>query len=252
METNKIDKEYLEQDSQYSFPYHFLVENKNGNIIKPFKVNYWLFDYMRLIKYLKKRIEEKNFKNLLDFGSGEGRLIFELNKESKNNFYGFEISQTAKHFFKAFNPNIKLIENLDELSGYKNFFDIVTLTEVIEHIPDDSVNKSILAIVDSLKSGGFLFVTAPHKNQPVLKKHYRHYDSSSLLKSFAEDKFELIEKKFLFKYSLTKKILLKIFFNRFFLINFNFMYKIFFNANKNNIFGNEKNCETIFLILKKK
>ena len=253
MEKDLIKSQYEEQDSQYTFPYHFLVENYKEQIIKPFKVNYWLYDYMRLLNYLKKKINEREYTNLLDFGSGEGRLIFELRKKDLNkNFYGFEISESAKYFFKAFNPKVKLVEKLEDLDNFKNFFDTITFSEVIEHIPDESIERSISTITHCLKSGGFLLVTAPHKNQVVQKKHYRHYDSNSLLKNFDQNKFELIEKKFLFKKSLTKKILSKFFFNRLFLINFNFMYKIFFHLNKSNLFGEENNCETILLILKKK
>ena len=53
MEKDLIKSQYEEQDSQYTFPYHFLVENYKEQIIKPFKVNYWLYDYMRLLNYLK-------------------------------------------------------------------------------------------------------------------------------------------------------------------------------------------------------
>jgi len=253
METDKITKDkFKEQESQYNFPYHFLVENNEDKIIKPFKVYYWLYDYMRLINYLKLKVNEKNYKNILDFGCGEGRFLFELKKKKLDKkFFGFEISKSAKLFFRAFNPEIKLFDKTEDILKYKNYFDVITFSEVIEHIPDENVKENISLITSLLKKGGYLFVTAPHKNLPIQKKHYRHYDSNDLMTNFDQSKFELVNKEFLFKSSFTKKILNKIFFNRLFLINFDFMYKIFFHINKNNFSGNENNCETIFLTLKK-
>ena len=94
-------------------------------------------------------------------------------------------------------------------------------------------------------------MTAPHKNIPVHKKHYRHYNSENLLQNFTSKKFELIEKS-----SYLKKIFLtflrKLFFNRFFIINSNLFYKLYYKVNSKFFFGNENNCETILIKLKKK
>ena len=133
----------------------------------------------------------------------------------------------------------------------KQKFLLITFSEVIEHIPDENVKENISLITSLLKKGGYLFVTAPHKNLPIQKKHYRHYDSNDLMANFDQSKLELVSKEFLFKSSFTKKLLNKIFFNRLFLINFDFMYKIFFHISKKNFSGNENNCETILLTLKK-
>ena len=116
MTQNKNDK-FHKQDFLYNFPYHFLPENNSNRIIKPFRVYYWIYDYIFLINFLIKKIRDINFENFLDFGCGDGRLINDLQKNIKENIYGYEISKRAASFFESFNQNIKLlkIKNLSSL-----------------------------------------------------------------------------------------------------------------------------------------
>ncbi len=245
------NKRFIAQDSLYEFPYHYLPEKINDTIIKPFRVKYWLYNYLNLIEYFKNFFSRYQNKNILDFGCGDGRLIYELKKNTQNKLYGYEISKKALLFFKAFNGNIELFENYDELNKKENYFDFIILSEVIEHIPDSEIKLNIELIHRILKSNGVLIVTAPHENVPVHKKHYRHYNSNALIGSFSNQKFELIERKFLFKQNIFLTILRKIFFNRYFLINSNILYKLYYKINKKFFFGKENNCESILLKLKK-
>ena len=103
-----------------------------------------------------------------------------------------------------------------------------------------------------MKKDAILTITAPSDNNPVTEKHYRHYNLNNLLKNFDKNKFDVIEKKFLFKSSIFKTIIRKIIFNRFFIINSNLVFKIYFYLNNFFFISDEKNCDTIFLLLKKK
>ena len=128
----------------------------------------------------------------------------------------------------------------------------MNFSEVIEHIPDENIGENIEIIYKIMKKGAILTITAPSDNHPVTEKHYRHYNLNNLLKNFDKSKFELIEKKFLFKSSIFKTIIRKIIFNRFFIINSNLVFKIYFYLNNFFFISDEKNCDTIFLLLKKK
>ena len=252
MNNNFENKKFISQDNLYEFPYHYLPEKINDIVIKPFRVKYWLYNYLNLVEYFKIFFSRFENKNILDFGFGDGRLIYELKNNSKNKLYGYEISKKALLFFKAFNEKITLFENYDELNKKENYFDFIILSEVIEHIPDSEIKLNVELIHKILKSNGELIVTAPHKNLPIHKKHYRHYNSDSLIESFSNQKFELIEKKFLFKQNIFLTILRKLFFNRYFIINSNILYKLYYKINKKFFFGDENNCEGILLKLKKK
>ena len=249
---NKKDEIFVKQDNLYNFPYHYLPQKHSDNIIKPFRVHFWLYDYVFLINYLRKKITNFKHDKFLDFGCGDGRFINEFQKSTKNKLYGYEISDKACLFYKAFNPGSILINEFNELKKYEHFFDAVNFSEVIEHIPDEKINENIEIIYKIMKKNAILTITAPSDNRAVTKKHYRHYNLNSLLKNFDKDKFEVIEKKFLFKSSIFKTIIRKIIFNRFFVINSNLVFKIYFYLNNFFFISNEKNCNTIFLLLKKK
>ncbi len=249
---NNSDK-FLAQDNLYYFPYHYLPTKTASNIIKPFKVYHWLYDYILMIDFIKSKIFNLSPSTVLDFGCGDGRLLFELKSEKKNQYFGYEISKRAKMLFNAFNPDIKLISELQDLKNYNNFFDVITFSEVIEHIPENEIKLNVDVIYSILKKNGTLIVTAPHENIPVHKKHYRHYNLNSLAQNFPEDKYEIIEKKFLFKKENNfTSILRKIFFNRYFIINSNLMHKIYYTYKKKFLFTDEKKSQTILLIYKKK
>jgi len=252
---SKINKsqKFLAQDNLYYFPYHYLPSKIANNIIKPFKVYHWLYDYILMIDFIKSKMFNLPSSNILDFGCGDGRLLFELKSYKENKYFGYEISKRANMLFNAFNPEIKLINDLQDLSGYKNFFDVITFSEVIEHIPDDQVKLNIDTIYSILKKNGLLIVTAPHENLPIHKKHYRHYNFNSLAENFSKDKYQIIEKKFLFKReNYFSSSLRKFFFNRFFLINSNLLHKFYYRYKKLRLFTEEKYSQTILLILKKK
>ena len=246
MNEKRKNPKFIVQDSLYNFPYHYLPENIEQKITKPFRVYYWLYDYLFLVNYLINRVNQFQFENLLDFGCGDGRFINDLKKIKRSNIYGYEISEQAALFFDAFNPGTKLIRDLKELSDYNNFFDIIIFSEVIEHIPDDQIKENIDAIYGCLKNNGFLIITAPHENNLVHKKHYRHYNSEKLLKNFDISKFELIDKKFLFKKNILKTFFRKIFFNRYFLINSNLLFKAFYYLNNFFFFSEEKTAKQFF------
>ena len=249
---NDSDK-FLAQDKLYYFPYHYLPTKIAKDIIKPFRVYYWLYDYMLMIDFIKLKIVNLPSSNILDFGCGDGRLLFELKSETKNKYFGYDISKQANMLFNAFNPEVKLINEQNNLNNYNDFFDVITFSEVIEHNPENELSINISVIHSILKKNGLLIITAPHENTPVRKKHYRHYNFNSLAENFPDNKYEIIEKKFLFKKENYFSILLrKFFFNRFFLVNSNLLHKMYYKFKKKFFFTEEKKSQTILLILRKK
>ena len=93
-------------------------------------------DYKDSVKYLNKFLNNKV--KLLDFGSGNGHFINEINEIHK--CYGVEYSlKTIKLLKKKFKKAIFLNNNKINNKKYNNFFDVIHLGDVLEHIiaPDD-------------------------------------------------------------------------------------------------------------------
>lgn len=71
----------------------------------------------------------------------------------------------------------------------KNIYDFAISFESLEHVNND--NLMVKVIIDSLKSGGILFVSVPNENIHSLKKnphkfHFRHYKHIDFIKYFQE------------------------------------------------------------------
>jgi SAM-dependent methyltransferase len=106
-------------------------------------------------------------KTYLDFGCGSGRALAALRAEHPNwDLYGLDNNETAcarvrKLGIKTFCGDMLKMELPD------NFFDIVNLSHVIEHLPDPLA--VMLKINKILKKGGTITVTTPDFNSLAAK-----------------------------------------------------------------------------------
>ena len=126
-----------------------------------------------MVRQIKKKIPLEN-KNILDFGVGHGYLLNEvLNQTKKARTAGYDYSATAvnhtkerfkseKRFIKAYSP--------DDYSDAKGLYDVVIMTEVLEHITDENMQETFNIINVFLREKGFLVITVPNK-EDVEAKH---------------------------------------------------------------------------------
>jgi ubiquinone/menaquinone biosynthesis C-methylase UbiE len=168
-----------------------------------------------LDRAVKEALISRNVESVrvLDYGCGDGKLYnyFLDNKIRKDNLFGFEISR-------------KRIERCNEL-GWKNaiyiidsaklpypddFFDLVVMSEVIEHIEGNITEINLRELCRVMKKDGSLVVTTP--NYPIKRfydivhalsfgklsrafddpTHFSHYNFDSLRKLLSEY-FENVE-----------------------------------------------------------
>ena len=100
--------------------------------------------------------------NILDLGCGNGNQTKDIVKlVSATDVYGIDIDQTILR--EAENNGIKGIKanlNIDKLPFDDEYFDLVILSEVIEHLlnPDNALEEAYRV----LKSGGVFVVTTPN------------------------------------------------------------------------------------------
>lgn len=97
---------------------------------------------------------------ILEVGSGLGYLTYALHKEGYN-VKGIDISHIAVEDAKQRYGDYFICEDIIELSKTDAKYDIVILTEVIEHIPN--VISFLKAIHKVLIPGGDLVLTTPNK-----------------------------------------------------------------------------------------
>jgi len=137
------------------------------NLHKPPPLDYSLYSsFFRSINKYKQNIR------LLDVGCFRGDLLNGARQKGWD-VYGVEISEkAAKAGKKQYGIDIK-IGSLQEAKFESNFFDAVSMLDVIEHLPDPkSYLKEIFRI---LRPGGVLYLDTPNFNsinRYIFKKNW--------------------------------------------------------------------------------
>jgi SAM-dependent methyltransferase len=168
------------------------------------------FSLVNHLPIYSKYIEVGN--KVLDIGCGAGP--FSIYAAYKGAIVkGIDLSE------RAINENQKAKEylKLETLSFEKEDFleysdqaiyDVVMLTEVLEHLPDDKL--ALMKINSLLKNGGYLLMSVPSVNAPLHKKylkkygkdpfdervgHLRRYDKDGIITLLLETGFQIVEHK---------------------------------------------------------
>jgi 2-polyprenyl-3-methyl-5-hydroxy-6-metoxy-1,4-benzoquinol methylase len=246
-----MNKQQKIQDEEYIFPYHYISDHENGfsqSINWGFGLSYESF-----LEFLVQEISYCSGESIADIGSGDGRLVREISKKfPKKTVLGIDYSEKAINLAKAMNPGLTFFcadINSDKRLGK---YDIITLIEVLEHIPIERIDNFVEALRGKLKEGGYLFITVPHKNKSLQSKHFQHFSFRSLTHYF-DDYFNLEKKVFFEKRSFLAAIIQKILANNIFILNSSILKYFLYNIYKKKCFrAQEKDCGRIFLKLRKK
>ncbi|WP_231632485.1 bifunctional 2-polyprenyl-6-hydroxyphenol methylase/3-demethylubiquinol 3-O-methyltransferase UbiG [Mangrovimonas sp. TPBH4] len=160
--------------SDDEFYYKLFVENSSWNTKEPNRdeSNRWkiIEDYICKIKK-----DKKDF-YILDLGCGRGWLSNLLT--DYGNVIGVEPVQSVVSYARQIFPELHFeIGSTKELlkRGFKNKFDLVVSSEVIEHIPNLEKEFFLYDIHKLMKPQGFCIITTPRKE---IQKKWNKYTSS--------------------------------------------------------------------------
>jgi len=160
-------------------------------------------NYVRDLKIIEKIKPSGNF---LDIGTNMG-FFLRHTKGKKWNVVGVEPSPALSEIArKQFGLNV-ITAYVENANFESNYFDIVTMTDVFEHIPEPK--KMLLHIRRILKKDGILFIKVPNGRFNVLKlrlsavtrttpendifdsyEHLNHYTQETLTRSLGECGFK--------------------------------------------------------------
>ena len=238
------------QELEYFFPYHYISEFRNG-FSQTFNWTWGLY-HASTVEFLMEQLRRFEFRSIADIGCGDGRFTRELAIEFPGKkVIGIDYSKKAISMAKALNPLIPFMQVDIIRSTINETFDLITLIEVLEHIPLDQVGDFIQSVADLLNPGGRLIMTVPHLNKPLEDKHFQHFTLKSLEKatSFV---FKIDKAVFFERSTIQSKVLNKVLTNQLFILNQrqlkNFIYWIY----KTWLFSaSEKNCSRMYLELSK-
>lgn len=118
----------------------------------------WVFEYSlkKRLDYIKKL---KKHGKVLDIGCATGEFLNFVKRYSNFEVLGIEVNEKAANFgSKKYNIEI-LADSLENLQLPKKEFDIITLWNVIEHVPDP---KNTFKLINRyLKDDGYLIFNTP-------------------------------------------------------------------------------------------
>jgi 2-polyprenyl-3-methyl-5-hydroxy-6-metoxy-1,4-benzoquinol methylase len=248
----KDTTQYIIQENQYTFPYHYLP-SLNGFRYHFAKTRLIGYEYLSYIHFAINKLGI--IETYLDIGCGDGRIVHEVKKKFPHAIVkGIDLSSRSIAFAKAFNNDNDFVSGdvttKDIFNGQK--FRTATCIEVIEHIPPDLLDGFITGIAYHLEEAGLLVVTVPSSNVPVSKKHYQHFTIDRLNK-YLNSHFNLIEFFYVNKIHWTMTWLCKLMENKYFILNHQpTLNRIYRYYEKNLFFGNQENTRRIAAIYQKK
>jgi 2-polyprenyl-3-methyl-5-hydroxy-6-metoxy-1,4-benzoquinol methylase len=117
------------------------------------------------IKFLIRGSIIKREVKLLDIGCGSGQFLYEM-KSLGLDVYGVEPGKFDEKGNKKYNLNIKK-GDIKSAKYKKDYFDIITLNHVLEHI--NSPNETLKEIERVLKKDGVLIIGIPNTNSLVFR-----------------------------------------------------------------------------------
>lgn len=138
-------------------------------------------------KFIKSYIKEDS--KILDVGVSLGRLLKPLTNIQR---YGMDISIEYLKRTKLLGINV-CQSSIEDMPYHKDFFDIITCTDCLEHVVD--LNLCCSKIISVLKPGGYLIIRVPYKESlqhyllPNYKyefAHLRNFDEFSLCLLFTK------------------------------------------------------------------
>jgi SAM-dependent methyltransferase len=156
------------QERQYARPYHW---EQTGND----EIEYRLRTAAVLeLAGFSPASSNRTEKRLLDIGCGDAR--FAADAAGRAWTAGVDVSQRALIFARDLVPAATFLSSGAEALPFRDgTFDVVTLLDVIEHIPDANETAAIHEALRVLKRGGRLVISTNTDRSSREWKHYRHY-----------------------------------------------------------------------------
>lgn len=135
--------------------------SEENNLTKlPDTLPYWKGRFVK--KIISQFLDLKKL-NILDLGSGEGGTSAVLS--GKNSVISFDINLQRLKLQRIKNSINHVNGEAGKLPFKKNFFDLVILQDVIEHVPDlEKLQQEVLRV---LKKGGIIYLSTPNRNSLI-------------------------------------------------------------------------------------
>ena len=146
---------------------------------------------------LLKILPYKKYGNILDIGTASGFLLEEAKKLGFEP-YGVELSEYSSSIAKKKFGDDRIHNGTLETSQFdKNFFDVITMTDLLEHVQDPVSTLKISYELLNNTGGGYILITVPDTSSfthNIMKEKWTQYKLEHLF-YFNKTNMEVIAKK---------------------------------------------------------
>jgi 2-polyprenyl-3-methyl-5-hydroxy-6-metoxy-1,4-benzoquinol methylase len=189
------------QSAEYDFPYHYIPQDiRYPKLSRTWKYSHSYIAATRLCSHwLRNFVQNQSLgeHRHVDVGCGDGAFLKTLARPLEFQalrFHGIDQDPKAIAWAQLISSEASNLRfsncALAELTPHS--LATATLIEVLEHIPPAEADGFLAALADRLQPGGQLFLTVPSTENPLIPKHYRHFDFETLAQCF-EGRLEIVE-----------------------------------------------------------
>ena len=171
--------------------------------------HWWFVGRRKLFARIIKRIGVAPDAAILDVGSSTGTNLRMLRDAGFTSFQGVDISTESQRFCESKGLGPVRLGSILDLPYANSSFDLVLITDVIEHVDDDATALGEVRRV--LRPGGLVLITVPAfmslwGPQDIVAEHKRRYRIPQLRARIERSHFDIVER-YYFNYLLFLPIL---------------------------------------------
>ncbi len=136
--------------------------------------------------------KDKNAK-ILDIGCGNGIFLYYLKNYGYTNFDGIDVDQSSVDIVKRHVTDRVIKTNASNfLEGKKEYFDVIVMNEVMEHIEKNEIIPLINQIYNALAHGGIFICYVPNMENPFTT-YTRYHDFTHTI-GFTQNSLRMVMK----------------------------------------------------------
>lgn len=130
------------------------------------------FKFRQFKKNYKQYFPQEKTAKLLDIGVGRGEMLACMKEWGYPNYVGIDISPSTINYCQSLGLNCQLCDDVYAwLDKNRDTFALITLLDVLEHIPKNQTIRYLKAIKTALRDGGILIVQVPNLQAPDGQLH---------------------------------------------------------------------------------
>lgn len=172
--------------------------------------HWWHISKRKIVKELIRIHTKTNDIKILDIGCGTGKNLDQFKEFGHT--YGLDNSKNALRFCKKRGLTNIILGDAEKTPFGNNFFDIITILDVLEHTDDD---KSIKEIHRILKKGGILIGTVPAFDRlwsrwDEILHHKRRYNIIRLKTLLNKYEFDIIKISYMYTFLVLPVFLIRL------------------------------------------